>query len=257
MKQLFSLLLAVILASCTSNSSSKNSPQSLPTVAPPTQNASAVEESNLYKYLIKQPTVKNPPVLFLLHGYGSNEKDLFSFAEILDDRLMVICPQAPKSMGATRFSWFDLQRTAKGMLHNEAEVIATSDQLIQFIDHMQRKYQFNSEKVFIGGFSQGAILSLGTGLLRPDKIKGVVCLSGQLYPEFVSAIGDKSKASQLKVFLSHGREDTVLPFARIEKDVETLKKIGVEVDKHYYNARHTITQQNIRDLQKWLSTNLN
>ena len=61
-------------------------------------------------YIVRTPkiTSENPPLLLLLHGYGSNEEDLFSFAEELPDELLIVSPQAPLSMGFGSYAWYSI-----------------------------------------------------------------------------------------------------------------------------------------------------
>ena len=60
------------------------------------------------KYIIRKPTKEseNPPLLILLHGYGSNERDLFSFAEELPEELLIVSAQAPYEMGHGGYAWY-------------------------------------------------------------------------------------------------------------------------------------------------------
>ena len=62
------------------------------------------------EYLVRQPKTKaeNPPLIILLHGYGSNEEDLFSFAEELPDSMLVISVRAPLSIGFGSYAWYTI-----------------------------------------------------------------------------------------------------------------------------------------------------
>jgi len=142
------------------------------------------------------------PVLILLHGLGSNEKDLHSFAQYLDPRLLVISARAPISLGNDRYSWYQLSSGADGWTYDIEAVKQRSKDLITYIDQIIKNYQVDRDKIFIGGFSQGAILSLATGLDHSNKIAGVVCLSGRLYPEL------KPSLSNIKNF--NARQGTAL-----------------------------------------------
>ena len=62
----------------------------------------------ILEYVARAPKceINNPPLLILLHGYGSNKQDLFSFAEELPDELLIISAQAPFEMGYGGYAWY-------------------------------------------------------------------------------------------------------------------------------------------------------
>lgn len=192
------------------------------------------------------------PILILLHGYGSNEKDLFSFSNFLPKNINVISPQAPIILQGNNFAWYDINRNEGELKYRFNEVKKAKNGLLQFMEEVKAKYNLNSDKVFIGGFSQGAIMSLYLGLTEPDKVKGVIALSGHLYPEVKNEI-DFNKLDNLpSIFISHGRNDNVLSFKEAEIGVNFLESQNVNVDAFYYDSRHNISRENLNDMQSWL-----
>lgn len=211
-----------------------------------------------YQYEIRQPKVaiQNPPLLILLHGYGSNEKDLFAWADYLDERFVVICPRGVKDLGQGRYSWFELQSSEEGLRYDSKEVLNMANDIATFTFKMMDKYNIDPEKVFLGGFSQGGILSLGTGVMFEDKINHVLCLSGSLYRDFGRILNQRKDDSNLNVFLSHGRNDTVLPFKNIEDYVSFMKEKGVNIEAKFYDSNHSVSTQNFKDMLGWLDREL-
>ena len=207
-------------------------------------------------YEVRQPIIKTekPPVLILLHGLGSNQNDLFSFASLLPKELLVICPQAPISLSENRYSWFTLDRSSGGYKYNIDEVVKTTQLLMQFIDEVSLKYNIDRQRIYIGGFSQGAITTLGATLLNPTKIAGLLCLSGNLYPEFKELAKKSDKLPA--IFISHGEEDAVLDIKNMESAQQFLEQLGYEVNFNKYKAGHTIPKENLRDMIIWLSSEL-
>ena len=235
------LLLVVSLSACKQNTKSQ------PIV-------SKTPKAFIFHHEKKFPKVSSEksPVLILLHGLGSNEKDLFSFAEHLDKRLMVIAPRAPITLAENKYSWYALERTSiDSFRYDSANLKEVSKQLVLFIDQVIATYPVDADRIYIGGFSQGAILTLGTALSAQDKVAGVLCLSGELYPEF--AEHTPAKGQELKLFISHGRQDPVLKYDRMELAAADLKRKGFDVNFHSYNSSHTISQENFRDLRAWIS----
>ena len=211
-----------------------------------------------FKHELRNPKTpsKNPPLLLLLHGLGSNEKDLFSFAEYLDPRLLVVSPRAPIVLGDNSYSWFALNRGQSGWTYDINDVKKSSEQVLTYIDQLVKQYDVDPEQIFIGGFSQGAIMSLTTGLNHTNKIKGIVCLSGRLYPELKPELSKINDYNNIQLFISHGQQDQVLPYADIVSDVNYLKELGLNPMVKYYNAQHTISQDNFRDMVDWISSKL-
>lgn len=205
--------------------------------------------------LPKTPS-NNPPLLVLLHGLGSNEKDLFSFAQYLDPRLVVVSPRAPIVIGNNAHSWFDLKRGNDGWTYDIKTVKQSSEDVLDYIDQLVKEYKVDPSKVFIGGFSQGAIMSLTAGLTHPDKIKGIVCLSGRLYPELKQDLSNIKDFADLEIFISHGKQDQVLPYSDIVSDSEFIMSLGLAPTIKYYDTAHTISQDNFRDMVQWISSKL-
>ncbi len=207
-------------------------------------------------YKVRQPSIPSPktPVLILLHGLGSNESDLFGFAKHIDGRMMIISVRAPITLTENRYSWYNLSKDENSWQFNDKEVLKASETLMQFVEELTKAYNLKDSPIYLGGFSQGAIMSLGTALLHPDKIKGAVSLSGQLYPAFLDE--HRRNYTQLEILVTHGRNDAVLPFSRIEKDVEILKQKGLNPEVHYYDSAHNISNDNFKELLSWLKHSL-
>lgn len=205
----------------------------------------------------KAPSAAPPPVLILLHGLGSNEKDLFSFAKHLDDRLMVITPRAPLTLREGSYSWYNLVPGKEGYRYKGPEVLTAVEQVIAFINFVKKKYKVDSNQIYLGGFSQGAIMSLGTAMSYPDELAGILSLSGQLYPEFKNLKLSESQKKNLDIFISHGRKDDKLPYNRMVEDAQFLKDKGVNITTKWYDTTHTISNDNFKDLTSWLTMQLN
>ena len=194
------LLTAFLFTACKQN----------PSRPEPTQSVNQIQEiPSSLNYRVRKPSVASlaPPVLILLHRLGSNQNDLFSFASLLPKELLVICPQAPIMLSENKYSWYSLDRSSGGYKYNIDEVIKTTELLMRFINEVSNKYNIDKERIYIGGFSQGAITTLNTTLLHPSKIAGLVCLSGNLYPEMSELAKPGNKLT--RVFISHGEQDAI------------------------------------------------
>lgn len=216
-------------------------------------------QTPLLKYEVRMPKVQTekPPMLILLHGYGSNEKDLFSFADYLDDRLLIISARAPLSMGQDRHKWYTIDLSTKPYPINFSEAEDSRKLLTQFIEQMVDKYGVDEEQVIVGGFSQGAIMSFSLAMTAPEKLKGIVALSGRMLEEVKPLMVEKEKISPVKIFISHGKNDQVLTHDYALQSKAFFENLGCEVEFKSYNTAHTISQENFNDFRSWLTKIVN
>ena len=197
------------------------------------------------------------PVLVLLHGLRSNEDDLFALAPMLDQRLLIVSVRAPFDAGGGRYKWYDYQSNPTGKAIIDAEQMEESrTTLIEFIDQLTVAYNVDKKQVFVGGFSQGAMMSYMVGLTQPDKVKGIASFSGNIPDAAKTKMASVGKFSDLSVFISHGKKDPVLPFADALSDKDFLEKKDIKTNFHSYETAHTMNRQNILDFQAWMSKEL-
>ncbi|RTL11056.1 MAG: phospholipase [Flavobacteriaceae bacterium] len=213
---------------------------------------------NLY-YLIQEPKVKHDknPLLLLLHGYGSNEEDLFSFASELPQDYYVISVRAPYDLQSYGHAWYAIHFDSDENKFSDNVQAKQSVELIAgFIDEIVKQYPIDTKNVTLIGFSQGAILSYATALTYPEKVTKVVALSGYFNQEIMPEVIDKKAISHLKFFVSHGSVDQVIPVEWARKAKPALENLGVEVQYQEYPVGHGVAPQNFFDFKNWLLKNL-
>ena len=212
------------------------------------------KQSALY-YEIRYPKtpIENPPLLILLHGYGSNEMDLFSFADELPDELLIISARAPMSLGHHSYSWYTINfDQINGKSSNIAEAKEACKTIASFIDEMTEKYKVNKEKIFLLGFSQGTILSYAVALNYPEKINYVIALSGHINEDLSPDNIHNKLYRKLDFFISHGNSDQVLPVEWARLTPEIFYILGIRNVYKEYNAGHGVHPQNFYDLKNWI-----
>lgn len=211
--------------------------------------------NNLSLYhLIREPKNKleKNPLLLLLHGYGSNEEDLFSFAAQLPDEYLIISARAPYALPPYGNAWYAINFDSDmNKFSDNVQAVESRNLIATFIDEVVAAYPVDKDKVTLIGFSQGAILSYAAALSFPDKIARVAALSGYFNPDIVDA-ADKAKLSNLQFFISHGSVDQVIPVEWARKAPEALKNLGIPAEFHEYPVGHGVAPQNFYDLLAWL-----
>lgn len=206
-------------------------------------------------HLVREPKIKldKNPLLLLLHGYGSNEEDLFSFASELPEEYFVVSARAPFDMMYGSYAWYAINFDADENKFSDIGQAQTSRDIIaNFIDELIAEYPIDQENVTLIGFSQGCILSLAVGLSYPEKVKRVVGMSGYFNEEIALTDYDKNDFSNLTIFCSHGTVDQVVPVDWARKSEPKLKALGIAVTYKEYPIGHGISPQNFYDFKTWL-----
>ncbi|QSW88818.1 alpha/beta fold hydrolase [Flavobacterium endoglycinae] len=212
------------------------------------------QKPKLY-YKVRQPKIKSekPPLVILLHGVGSNEQNMFSFADALPDQYLVVSARGPLTFGPISFAWFQVDFSTGKPIINEKQAEAARIAILEFIDDLKTEQSFDENKVYLAGFSQGGIMSYSAALTQPDKIKGIAVMSGRLLPEIKPIIASEDQLKPLRIFISHGNQDHVLQFQYALDAQEYLKSKNLEPEFHQYNEDHTINHEMLKDLVKWLN----
>lgn len=207
------------------------------------------------EYIVREPKIKNenPPLLILLHGYGSNEQDLFSFASELPDELLIISAQAPLSLGFGSYAWYTIN--FEGSENNRSNLVEANESLLKienFIDDIIKKYDADTNKLFLLGFSQGCILSMAYAFRNPNKIKNIIALSGYLNTDLLPTDYRINNYNKLDFFISHGSVDQVLPVIWARKSPVLLDELNIKNQYQEYPVGHGVAPQNFTDFKNWI-----
>ena len=207
------------------------------------------------EFKIREPKVKldKNPLLLLLHGYGSNEADLFSFAEELPENYYIISARAPYDMQYGSYAWYAINFDAdQNKFSDNDQAKESRDLIAKFIDELIQAYPIDAQNVSLIGFSQGSILSYAVALSYPEKVQKVVAMSGYLNLDIVAEDYLKNNFNNLKIFASHGTVDQVIPIDWARKTPAILENLGIEVTYKEYPIGHGVAPQNFYDFKNWL-----
>ena len=214
-----------------------------------------LNEDLCLKYLVHKAEGKatNPPVLILLHGYGSNERDLFELTKGLPPNWIIITARAPMD-ASSGYQWYTMNRDNGHHSGSVTDLDHSRDLVVKFIGQIVKKYHADPKRIYLGGFSQGAMMSYLVGLSHPEAVAGIAPLSGmiieKLKPEFKL---DKAKTN-LRIFVGHGDADERIPVADAKAAVDYLKQNGLKPEFHTYPGMgHSISRKELTDLSHWLS----
>jgi phospholipase/carboxylesterase len=212
-----------------------------------------MSDSLYYIKRVPKKASENPPMLIMLHGYGSHEEDLFSFAEELPDELLIISARAPYSIGFGGHAWYAINFDADQNKFSDTVQARASLQLVDKLIN-ELKAEFSPSKIFLLGFSQGAILSIAYSFNFPNKVNHVVALSGYLMQDiFPDAISSEFKTDY---YVSHGTVDQVIPVQWARQTPEFMKLNNLSHEYSEYPVGHGVAPQNFYSFKDWIEKRL-
>ena len=199
-----------------------------------------------------------PPLLALLHGVGGNERDLFELAPDLDPRLRIVSVRGALTRGPSRYAWFDVHFLPRGgFLINPQQLDANRRRLVTFLREAVDAYRADRERIYLMGFSQGAIMSLTLALTEPSLLAGVVAVSGRIPPEVQPWMVSPEETAGLPVMVAHGREDTVISIDWARRARGTLEQQRVALTYSEHDGGHLIPPATLAEVAAWLTQSLN
>ncbi|CAA7194641.1 alpha/beta hydrolase [Chryseobacterium potabilaquae] len=207
-------------------------------------------------YLVREPEniSSETPILFMLHGYGSNEQDLFSFRETLPKDWIIVSFRAPRSTQFEGYSWYDIDFTNPELFVHVDQAQESLQSVLHSMLSIINHYGITEGKTHLCGFSQGGILCYSLALQYPDMFNYVACLSS--YPEeklLKNMVKDKKKLEGLRFFISHGTDDAVIPLEWGRKAADLLYDLGCYFTFREYMSGHGVNQKNYIDLMDFFS----
>lgn len=193
------------------------------------------------------------PALFMLHGYGSNEEDLFSFAGELPAELMVISLRAPFDLDPFGHAWYAIDFDADmGKWSDDVQAVESRNMIVSFMDEAIAAYGLDPDNISLLGFSQGSILSYAVALSHPGRVRNVVALSGYVNEKILVENYRELDHKGLELYASHGQVDQVIPLEWAQRTPDFLKGLGIAHTYEEFPIGHGVSQQNFFSFKKWL-----
>lgn len=205
-----------------------------------------------------------PPAasIVVLHGLGADGSDFVPIAQALDlsavGPVRFVLPSAPVrpvtlNGGYEMRAWYDIYPPdAHGARREDGPGLRASQGIVQQLLAREAARGVPPERTVLMGFSQGCAMALLVGLRAPQRLAGLVALSGYL-PLAAHTAAERSPANQhTPIFLAHGQHDPVVVLQRGEAARNTLQALGYRVDWFSYPMEHSVCPQEVADLNHWL-----
>src|SRR5690625_1162637 len=195
------------------------------------------------KYIFKEGTNKDKPVLLLLHGTGGNEEGLLQLADIVDPEASVLSVRGNVlENGMPRF----FKRLAEGVF-DEEDLIFRTNELNEFLDEAAEKYEFERGNIVAIGYSNGANIAASLLFHFQDALRGAI-LHHPMVPRRNIKLPDLTSK---KVFIAAGKNDPMCP-AQESIDLETLlAEANAEVEIYWENNGHQLTLTEVEAAAEW------
>jgi len=197
-----------------------------------------------------KPDVKYP-VIYALHGMGSDEEDIYSLVEDLKDEFILIAVRGPLKMGPG-YGYFNIQRIGVPQADSLDEILR---QLSELTLRSQEQYPIDPSKQFFVGFSQGAILSMSLALVLGSQISGIVAMHGYI-PQHIKDITVNAKIDSLRVMITHGESDEMFPIDIGRSNESYFKERTQNVEFNSYLHGHSVSYQEKMDVINWLKSSV-
>ena len=203
----------------------------------------------------------NPTVAVIwLHGLGADGNDFVPVVRELNldgcPAIRFIFPHAPTmpvtiNGGYVMRAWYDILGTDLVRREDEAGLRKSQLAIEQLIAN-EKARGIPAERIILAGFSQGCAMTLQTGLRHPEKLAGLLCLSGYV-PIHTTLEAERSAANQsTPIFMAHGTVDPVIPIFRAEQSRDLLQSMGYKIEWHEYPMPHSVSPEEIDHIGDWL-----
>ena len=171
-----------------------------------------------------------------------------------------IFPHAPRrpvtiNGGFVMRAWYDIASEAIDAKQDEAGIRASKAD-IEALIAKEVERGIDPDHIFLAGFSQGGAIALFTALHQERPLAGVLALSAYLPLAHTAQTESTQSSRQTPIFMAHGTRDPIVPHALGQASNETLKSLGYQVEWHEYAMQHTVVDQELRDIEAWLTNRI-
>jgi len=211
-----------------------------------------------------QTTASPTRAVIWLHGLGADGYDFVPVVKELETlgapAARYVFPHAPMmpvtiNNGFVMRAWYDI-RTADLAHREDEQTIRASQQAVEELIEREVRRGVPRSRIVLAGFSQGAAITLQTGLRQAEPLAGLVALSGYLPLADRLAAERHAASAGVPVLMAHGTDDPVVPIARAVHSRNLLTSLGYEVSWHEYPMPHAVCAEEIEAIAAFLRQRL-
>jgi phospholipase/carboxylesterase len=201
-------------------------------------------------YLVHAPAnpEPRPPLIVLLHGSGADERDMIGLWRDLPGGFVVVSPRAPFPDGGG-YRWY----RKVGSAPRPGDLALSRAVVDRVVANAVARFDVDPTRIFIAGFSQGAVMVYEVALREPDQFRGAAVLSGSLFASTSATLSAATDRTHAAFFVAHGTADPRIPLGAATAAKAALARLGVPTTLHLYPGMgHEIGPAETRDLDAWL-----
>jgi phospholipase/carboxylesterase len=196
-----------------------------------------------------------------MHGLGDSGEGWAPIVNELDlaglPGIRFVFPHAPMqpvtlNNGYVMRSWYDILSLDATNRREDEGGLRASQALVEALIARENARGIPASRIVLGGFSQGCAMTLQAGLRHPEKLAGLMCLSGYV-PMADKVAEERSAANQdTPIFMVHGTRDPVIPIGRATASRDLLAQLGYRIEWHDYPMEHSACAEEVRHISAWL-----
>ena len=212
-----------------------------------------------FYHLVRKSNLENipSPLLIMVHGYGSNEKDLFSFSRAIPEHITIISLRGDIEIQNNGYAWYNISLDFNGNKSYDINKAHESrDKIVKCIDQCIEMYNIDNKNITLMGFSQGSMLVNAVALSFPEKVNNIISLSGAFDPNIIE-ISEIKLLKKLSFYVSHGTQDEILPFELSKQSLKILDQNEVNYIFEEYPIGHGVSPDNFKSMLKWMDEKIN
>ncbi len=199
------------------------------------------------------PSTPAPWLLVLLHGVGSQERDLFELSPFVPKAFHVLSLRAPHRVGPGAFAWFAFSVAPDGSRQiHESQEAESRKQVAHAVEVAARELGVAPERVVVGGFSQGGIMALSLLLTRPELMRAAMVWHGRLLAQALDHAAPPEALQGKNLWVSHGLQDNVIPLANAHAIREHVHGLPLQLTYAEFPGAHEIRPAELQQAMTWL-----
>jgi phospholipase/carboxylesterase len=205
-----------------------------------------------WTFRLRLAQAKPSRLLILIHGLMGDENSMWVLVRRLSPDYTILAPRAPFPIAEGGYSWREIKPGTWGMASLE-DLLPSAKALLTFVEEWSPSVAIDPGQFDLIGFSQGAAITYTLALLYPERVRRLAAISGFI-PEHSETQLVSQRLSGKPIFITHGRQDTLISVEQARRSVMLLKGTGAQVTYCESDAGHKVSNDCLREMELFLGS---